>query len=550
MMLLQSENHSVQILATFQKKRNDCEIFISGNDNSRSQSDSLWILSPLVRSIIDSLGNIRDNLIILPDFSYDDIKTGLEVTEGNRGDVLMFNSSTKHLLETLGLDLRNCWNGGDSKSPGNIKVEIKTEFVESDEGQKDNNEDDSQKLLLDENPVFDISDDEEEPGNVTVKELASCQNIKAEKSDVDENNIENEDDDDDDDIQTQLMMDQDFSDSEEESDDESALQNDKFLDETSQSSENVQSLVNQNVLKKADTQDDRFDFQHQEKLKEVEQLLIRENGQWKCKACKKIFQKKNLVRRHAEIHVIGFSFSCNHCTERFGTRSRRWAHKQDKHRSIIEGERSSKNRYNDLDPNTRKIIHDEKLKEVESLLIYKGDLWKCKVCDKTFKHRSVLRSHAEIHVEGLFYPCQACSKICPNRKSLKNHFDNNHKVESKSSEQNYQSETTGSDRSANDIIDEIFKTRTMNNKEESEKSQEYLHQHKLREVEELLIKENGAWKCKTCQKTFQKKDRVRRHAELHVSDLSFPCKHCSEILTTRGRLALHIFNNHRGERNT
>ena len=105
---LQSQNHSVQVLEALQKKTMDgCEIFLSGNDNSRYKSDSLWILSPFIRSIIDSLGDIRDNLIILPDFSYEDIRTGLEITEGNKGDVLRFNSSTKHLLETLGLDLRN-----------------------------------------------------------------------------------------------------------------------------------------------------------------------------------------------------------------------------------------------------------------------------------------------------------------------------------------------------------------------------------------------------------------------------------------------------------
>ena len=128
---LQSANHSVQVLEALQKKtRNGCEIYLSGNDNSRSQSDSLWILSPLIRSIIDSLGDIRDNLIILPDFSYEDIRTGLEVTEGNKGDVLRFSSSTKHLLETLGMDLRNCWSVADRNKSD---VKIKTEKLDEDE---------------------------------------------------------------------------------------------------------------------------------------------------------------------------------------------------------------------------------------------------------------------------------------------------------------------------------------------------------------------------------------------------------------------------------
>ena len=61
---------------------------------------------------------------------------------------------------------------------------------------------------------------------------------------------------------------------------------------------------------------------------------------------------------------------------------------------------------------------------------------------------------------------------------------------------------------------------------------EYQHQEKLKEVEELLIRENGGWKCKTCKKTHKRKDMLRRHAEIHVS-LSLPCNYCSEILTTR-----------------
>jgi len=78
-MNLQSENHSVQVLDVLQKKnRNGCDILLIGNDNVISHSDNLWILSPLVRSIIDSLGNIRDNQIILPDFSYEDLSINLQ----------------------------------------------------------------------------------------------------------------------------------------------------------------------------------------------------------------------------------------------------------------------------------------------------------------------------------------------------------------------------------------------------------------------------------------------------------------------------------------
>ena len=164
MIHLQSKNHSDQVLAALQNKNGDgCDILLIGKDNVSSKCDSLWLLSPLVRSIIDSLGNIRDNTIILPDFSYDDIKIGLEITEGNRGEVLMFNSSTKHLLETLGMDLRNSWTGGDdSMSSADLNLEIRTENTDDLPDSNDDDEDDIQKLLLAQNPDFDSSDDDED----------------------------------------------------------------------------------------------------------------------------------------------------------------------------------------------------------------------------------------------------------------------------------------------------------------------------------------------------------------------------------------------------
>ena len=61
----------------------------------------------------------------------------------------------------------------------------------------------------------------------------------------------------------------------------------------------------------------------------------------------------------------------------------KYQHKQDKHRDIIEEERAAKNKYVDIDPKTRKMIHNEKLKEVENLLVkVTRDLWKCKIWGK------------------------------------------------------------------------------------------------------------------------------------------------------------------------
>ena len=135
-------------------------------------------------------------------------------------------------------------------------------------------------------------------------------------------------------------------------------------------------------------------------------------------------------------------------------------------------------------------------------------MWKCKVCDRSSLRKSILRDHAEIHVDGLTYRCQHCHKICPTRKRLWNHNRTKHSDVTKSSAQNSQSGTTtttkrSEENAFNDLINEISKTNEKNDKEkDKEKAEEKedkdkavktsnkisdLHQQKLKEVEELLI---------------------------------------------------------------
>ena len=53
-----------------------------------------------------------------------------------------------------------------------------------------------------------------------------------------------------------------------------------------------------------------------------------------------------------------------------------------------------------------------------------------------------------------------------------------------------------------------------------------LHQAKMKEVEKLLIKDSGRWKCRECGKTCLQRASLLHHAEIHVSGLFYPCNHC------------------------
>ena len=107
MMSIQSRHHKALVLEALQNIP-EVDIRIAGHSQERTSSDSLWMFSPLVRSIMDSVNNTEDLLMILPDFSCRDIKTALDLMTGNkREDLLVFNSTTRIILETLGVDLNN-----------------------------------------------------------------------------------------------------------------------------------------------------------------------------------------------------------------------------------------------------------------------------------------------------------------------------------------------------------------------------------------------------------------------------------------------------------
>ena len=127
---LQSLRHSQLVLEAL-KSRKKIEILIEGNDKLRSTSSGLWIWSPLIRSIFGSLGNVEETVVIVPDFSSKDIKTGLDVIDTEYQELLRFSPKTKSFLETLGVHFEAREDDNDRKDTDEklmqsqeIKVEI------------------------------------------------------------------------------------------------------------------------------------------------------------------------------------------------------------------------------------------------------------------------------------------------------------------------------------------------------------------------------------------------------------------------------------------
>ena len=56
------------------------------------------------------------------------------------------------------------------------------------------------------------------------------------------------------------------------------------------------------------------------------------------------------------------------------------------------------------------------------------------------------------------------------------------------------------------------------------------------QIDELIEKVDGLWECKKCSKTFLVKGDARKHAEFHLTQISYACAVCSKTLRTRSGL--------------
>ena len=62
--------------------------------------------------------------------------------------------------------------------------------------------------------------------------------------------------------------------------------------------------------------------------------------------------------------------------------------------------------------------------------------------------------------------------------------------------------------------------------------------------QELIFKEDGYLKCSVCEKSMGHKASMERHVEIHMTGLSYDCKHCGKTFRSRISVKEHYKSNH------
>ena len=324
---MRSRSHHHQILRTVK----DCltsdlspRLMMVTSDNAGTNAGHLWLFSDWIRSLLGSVRS-EEHLVILPDFTSEELGKALQVLQFSQQDTRLFNGVTKDILEILGLDMDKYELDGSESHP-----EMEMEKIKNKEAGQGSSAGFEIEIKVD--PTDSLSDDSDS----TLQEVTK--NVKNDERDNDE-------DDTDQDIQNLLMMaNTNLSDSESDEEEETVdkdkmylgvhnfLLQDQNLDDTDSDSneENIQTENNQPRLGEEDWSDGNISAKIDE---EIKNLLEKSAEGYNCKVCGKTGRLRLAITRHIETHLEGFCHPCNQCKAVMPTRNARVQHIRLKHKN-------------------------------------------------------------------------------------------------------------------------------------------------------------------------------------------------------------------------
>ena len=563
--LLKNEPHASQVINILHGKHS-LELTFIGRDGDLVNSDKLLLVSPFLRSLVDHQNSLEDNVLILPDFSGDDIKEGFAILESNRGEDLVFSNTTKTLLESLGVHLKNtgllenALNFVENQEVRNIitfdngqgredeeedkdgreeednleeedgdweKEDMREKLDEEDEDEEDNL-DEIQKILLDQNR--DLSDDEEEAEGIK-------QTVKVEECNDNDDNSGNEDED----AFSRLLFDSDPED----------IQN-------GQSNET-----------NAETFDKDF-----EDLENHEQLDSNDKERRERAAIKKTknFKEKWVVPRRSQRNLNKVDYA-DKVEEQSFRNKRNVESSQDKQRSELETDSSEKQT---CDYNFGILSNGEQ---------EEGREFPCRFCPSTYPSENLLNNHKHFYhkiplnklppnfkvspsaklreeSEEKAYQCNLCYKTFRVEKYLKNHQDNIHKDHAeylnrdiKETELEFSCQSCDKKFALVDFLEYHKKVKHRDLKCLFVKSPVFCKEkfNNSRDRDEHCRTAHGkqdepvgtnSLKCLVCQKIV-KKMNLPAHKSRHATTRTFECLKCHANFSGKSNLRIHERKPHR-----
>jgi DNA-directed RNA polymerase subunit RPC12/RpoP len=277
--------------------------------------------------------------------------------------------------------------------------------------------------------------------------------------------------------------------------------------------------------------------------KEAKKLTEKIAEVWKCIQCGKLAEDSKAkwrLRRHVETHMMDVTHACSVCGHTSTTSSALSKHVAKKHPEMkvfvrtTKPKSAKKPKAADAFMGPRvETTNEEAEEKVDSLMEQVSrTVWKCSLCGKKAdgsKEKWRLRRHIETHLVGVTHYCSVCEHSSSTTSALNKHVTKKHpelKLYIRSMKNQSPTRRTSSGPSVPRVETSI---------EEADEKAEAL----IARIGETLY-------CGECGKAMpkEKKWQMRRHVEVHLEGMSFPCDICGKHSKSTHGLYQHKSKQH------
>ena len=270
------------------------------------------------------------------------------------------------------------------------------------------------------------------------------------------------------------------------------------------------------------------------KTTEETDIPVRETTEGKphvCEICDRAFRLKSNLKSHVEIHMDEKKHKCVVCAKRFNTSSQLSMHKQT-HRTVKKFVCDLCGRGFKLRANLKEHVAthlNEKRHE-------------CKVCGKRFNTYSQLCMHKKTHLEVKLFTCEFCGRTFKTQPKLKDHI----KIHL-----NEKQHVCGICGKGYNTSSALSMHKRLHREKKTETGKQCTVCNEVVKGGKLAFRKHTKthpvdYPCNSCTKRFNCKSNLKRHLEVHSSDLH-GCALCDKAFNTTAKLTKHVRGVHRAE---